>query len=235
MKLDTRKQILAAADHMEQLALLPADPNPLARHRVGCLSIRTTPKALMEAATLIRSNASRRAGIYGYIPVARKTGIDKLDAMRVYGDAQEALDAILRQLEIQGDDMKPADVKRCMGAAREIQRHLVAEHEKERRKAQADQEEAEFKAAGRISGITAPLEPGTPIYVHHNYRNYRAVVVKCAPTRSAGMHYTVSLTHERKSEKPDYLYLFYPLKKPRTVKVHFTSIRKPVEVLQQTA
>jgi len=215
---NTRKGILAVADHLDSLALDTSihDDTWQARHHVGMLRILPTFSGFTRAAAQLRENAGRWYG-REYVCKAMETDVAKMDAVRHCGSPEAALATIRRQLDAQGENMEPADVRRCERAASLIEAHI---EKAAADAAQAAMDEAEAKriAKGTQPGWTDLLAPGTEVFVTHAYREFLATVSasKVGPHPILGKQhpvalYTVEVTHLRETRHGRYA--MHPVKR----------------------
>jgi hypothetical protein len=133
---DTSKGIRAVADYLELQAETPHPDGAVIT--VGHMKIRATIRGCLEASSLLRKKAAAagkpKSGAWvkppPWIRQKTETRLQDLDAVRVCGTPEAALETIERQLATQGEYMESADVARCQKAAFFIQQHLVKEKER---------------------------------------------------------------------------------------------------------
>jgi len=243
---DTPAGIRAVADHLDTLAADPVNGEAgTPDHVIGHIRIRSTLRALTEAAKWLRYDAPRAGGKRGGVwltPTATRplpvfpqgceatfhgsnrgaplTGVLAMDAVRHCGSPEAALATIRRQLDVQGESMDPADVKRCERAAKLIEAH-IEERAREAEQAAADEAEAARIAKGVVPGNLDAVPEGAEVLIKEGYREYLGKVVSHAkgshpvlgPKYPAMLH-TVAVTHIRETRGKRYGY--HPAKK-RTV------------------
>lgn len=238
--LNTPKGIRAAADELAAMAehagslspraLLVDNPAPVTI-TAGRFTARIHDcwESLRDAAVLFRKRASRAGGKKRgrwmtptvRVPVHTEDGIDSLDAVRVYGDPETALQAIERQLAAQGADMEPADVRRCERAADEIRQHL--EKQERLRVVRELFRERELEDAREIeTAKRGKLEPGARVIVDYQFRQYRGEVVSAEKAGAC----EVSLSEIRQTEIVEReRFLLFRAIKPRRARVACSNVR----------
>lgn len=236
--LNTPKGIRALADSLQTMAenadCRPAyhvirDGLPPVTITAGRFTARihNCREALQTAAEQFRKRASQagksRGGQWGTPTTHRRQDEwKKLDAVRVYGDPETALQAIERQLAAQSADMEPADVKRCERAAAML---------RERLDTVAAMEAATQTEMGTMARIESArpatledLKPGTEVIADYGYRIMLGTV-QTDPQRGA---VRVELTHVWQSERvgTSYFSRFVPVR-PKRVSVAVRNVKIP--------
>jgi len=234
MKTTPQHRRALAAEIRAHIATSPATP-PWNNRWGGCLThptdvhlklgpmsirLRNHPDNLEAVARRIESGHGGCA-TKDYHSTPAKPDILKMDAVRHCGTPEAALATIRRQLAIQGQDMHPADLKRCERAASLIEAHLAAE------KLVAEQEAAEEALEARITAGRVPdnreITPlGTEVAFNHEYRRYIGTVETCeiGPHPILGKQhpsavYAIRATHLKETKGKRYA--FHPIR-PVTLK-----------------
>lgn len=211
--LNTAKGIRAVSEHLRTLAsdVFEIRPERTDDHIIGPLRIRPTMEALTRAADLLKSRAPKVKGFNpkGEIPKKGSTPrfyygghttltlaeqVQGLDAVKVHTNPATALAAIRRQLDTQGQDMHPPDVKRCEAAATLIERHLEELTTRERIKHKAKEIDERIEK-GHTPAKDEPIAIGTQVSTSYNYRTHLATVTDCRTLKNGETRTTIKLTH----------------------------------------
>lgn len=203
--LNTPKGIRAVSEHLRTLAfdIFEIQPERTEDHIIGPLRIRPTVGALTRAADLLKSrapcrdfarNPPKEPARTTYRNATLAEQVQELDAVMVHTDPAIALAAIRRQLDIQGQDMHPPDVKRCEAAAALIKRHLeqIATHERIEREAEEIDGRIE---KGRTPAKDELIAIGTQVTLSSSYRTHLATVTECRTLKNGETRTTIKLTH----------------------------------------